>query len=418
MWLCHTVNRVRTPLSPVLALTLGLAACTPATAPTLTPTARAPIPSPAAKVFTPDPARTCQWDVAATTPPLMTAGEGWRMAVAFTDGYPADVASTRDGQVWVAGSRQKGCTGTDQDSTGAVWRYDGRAWGTVPAPDCAAELDRVLTTREGAVWVFGTRHASDDRCVARWDGGGWIEENGLKGERDVMAASGTDGLWLRKGSALVRWTARSTRGYALGMTPELVGVRGSDEAWAAGFRRREREDADDYTAAENVPYFARWNGRAWHSIPSPRLDLPQDARRSSVQLRDLFAARPAGLWAMGRVSSDIQAPGCVVDKGTPSCAMGRLLILHWNGTAWSQQLGKLLDWRTGYRMVPDGSGGLWLPETDGNELTHLTRGRLIPVKLPGGLEHLIAVTTQPDSTRTWLLGWTGSPAQWVLWSTG
>ncbi|NUW46565.1 hypothetical protein [Nonomuraea rhodomycinica] len=127
---------------------------------------------------------------------------------------------------------------------------------------------------------------------------------------------------------------------------------------------------------------------------------------------------PDDAWAAGHVSSDIQKPGCTPHKGDPYCAQGRLLILHWNGTAWSQRLGKLLEWRTGDRMVPDGSGGMWLPEADGNELTHLTRGRLIPVRLPGGLQHLTAITTQPGSTRTWLLGRTGSPDSSVLWSTG
>ncbi|NUW46564.1 hypothetical protein [Nonomuraea rhodomycinica] len=166
--------RTPPPLIPALALALGLAACTPAAAPTLTPAPPSPSFSPAAKVFTPDPAITCaRWDGGATAPPLMTAGEGWRMAVAFTDGYPADVAATRDGQVRVVGHRQKDCAGVLPDSSaGAVWRYDGRAWGSVPWPACAVELERVLTTREGAVWVFGT-----------------------------------GGLRLRKGPAIVRWAA-------------------------------------------------------------------------------------------------------------------------------------------------------------------------------------------------------------------
>ncbi|MFF5210132.1 hypothetical protein [Streptosporangium sp. NPDC000396] len=345
------------------------------------------------------------------------------MAVAFIDGYPADVAATRDGQVWVVGHRRVDCDTplSSDSSSGAIWRYDGQAWGPVPGPACALGLAQVLTTWEGAVWVFGEPRKS--WCVARWNGTGWTEENRLKTEdrlKKVMAAFGADGLWLRKRSGLVRWSGGSTRRYELGMTPLLVSVRGSDEAWAAGFRRSEDKEPDEYTAAENVPHFARWDGRAWHPIPSPKLDLPQDARQSWVDLTDQFVAGPNDLWAVGRVGSDIPEPDCtVVDDDT--CEQARLLILHWDGATWSQQFGKPVARDIGNRMVPDGSGGFWLPEADGNKLTHLSQGRLTPVQLPGDFTHLVAVTTQPDSTRTWLLGWDGEserPPNWVLWSTG
>ncbi|NUW33445.1 hypothetical protein HTZ77_18710 [Nonomuraea sp. SMC257] len=403
---------MRRSLPLLLAMVVvGLTACVSARAPAVP----SPAPSPTAKIFTPDPAMACgRKDSPAATPPPMTEEEGWRMAVAFNDGDPADVAATRDGQVWVVGGRQMDCHHTYPDSfSGAIWRYDGQAWGSVPGPACAVNLVRVLATREGAVWVLGEGRKSE--CVARWNGTGWTEESRPK---DVMAAVGTDGLWLRKGSGLVRWSDGSARRYELGMTPQLVSVRGANEAWATGFRRSEDKEPDEYTAAENVPHFARWDGRAWHPIPSPKLDLPQDARRSWVDLTDQFAAGPDDVWAVGRVGSDIPAPDCTpVEDDT--CDTARLLILHWDGAAWSQRLGKPVERNIGDQMAPDGSGGFWLPESDGDMLTHLAQGRLAPVHLPGDFAQLIAITAQPDSTRTWLLGWAGeNPPDWVLWSTG
>ncbi|NRQ32947.1 hypothetical protein HII36_14000 [Nonomuraea sp. NN258] len=371
------------------------------------------------------------------------------MAVAFTDGNPTDLATTHDGQVWVVGKRQTKCatpnpgstisdsiisgghnttsgadntisdadnTISDADNTisGAVWHYNGREWRSLPAPDCATELTRVLTTTAGAVWVLG--EGSKTGCSARWNGTTWTDESTLTSDT-VLAAFGTDGLWLRKGTALVRRSGRSTRKYELGMTPQTVSVLGPNKAWAVGFRRPADKEAEQYTAAENVPHFARWNGRVWDPIPSPELDLPKDARRSWLFLTDQFASAPDDVWAVGRVGSKIPPPACTPMEDE-TCVQARLLILHWNGTTWSQHLGKPVAWDISGRIAPDGTGGFWLPEADGNKLAHLSHGRLTPVHLPGDFTRLTAIATQPGTTHTWLLGWSGAaPPNWILWST-
>lgn len=105
---------------------------------------------------------------------------------------------------------------------------------------------------------------------------------------------------------------------------QLLGVsaESATDAWAVGL----------YFNSVNVAQtlILRWNGTAWSQVPSP------DPEPNGDWLGSVSALSPTDAWAVG--------------VGRNSAGVDQTLILHWNGTAWSQV------------SSPD-------PSSTGNELT-------------------------------------------------
>jgi hypothetical protein len=90
-----------------------------------------------------------------------------------------------------------------------------------------------------------------------------------------------------------------------------VSAVSATSAWAVG----DTENPD--TTAGTLTM--RWNGTAWSTVTSP----DPGPFGYTNELRSGAATSPDNVWAVGCYTS-------------PSGPRGRALILHWNGTTWSQ----------------------------------------------------------------------------------
>lgn len=88
-----------------------------------------------------------------------------------------------------------------------------------------------------------------------------------------------------------------------------VSADSRSDAWAVG----------NYSTAARpyVPFVARWNGTRWTTIPSPNPGLA-----NGTSLHGVSTLSPTDAWAVGAY--------------TPSAGTAGALILHWDGSRWTQ----------------------------------------------------------------------------------
>jgi len=140
---------------------------------------------------------------------------------------------------------------------------------------------------------------------------------------------------------------------------------------------------------------AHWNGSRWTLMSLAKV-LPRDTLLCYSRATAVYAVSASNVWAAGM-------GGCENRGRAP------LVLLHFNGTTWQRVL---LTYRYGqpYQVVPDGSGGLWIPVITGFQpptftLLHYSGGHLRPVPLPlpgSGLR--MTVAHAPGSTVTFGAG--------------
>jgi hypothetical protein len=173
-----------------------------------------------------------------------------------------------------------------------ILNWNGTAWSQVASPDPGTAsnwLDAVTAVSADDVWAVGssenTTTGDYSTLIVHWNGTAWSQvpspnpstpQNGLTG---VSAASASD-VW-------------------------AVGGRGG----------LERTGGKQRTLTEH------WNGTAWSRVPSPNPSPPQAEGNS---LNAVTAVSPTDAWAVGWEGS-----------GNPNVD-NTSMILHWNGTAWSQ----------------------------------------------------------------------------------
>ena len=243
----------------------------------------------------------------------LTANDAW--AVGNFDSYP----STRGG-------------GAAANTLTRHW--DGHTWVQIASPN--APNDSFLKAVAGAstnnVWAVGYWGSgglnNDGALIEQWDGTQWHIV--LQGDSNVMpahllgvaAVSATD-VWavgfdyaLTGGSSysrsyIVHWDGQTWSRIA---SPNMgtgdnqlaaVAATATDDVWAVG-------SANDTNMSQ--PLLLHWNGVAWSAVPAPAL-------ADAAGLAGVWAEGRDNAWAVGRIGS---------------ATAGQTLILHWDGSSWTR----------------------------------------------------------------------------------
>jgi hypothetical protein len=171
------------------------------------------------------------------------------------------------------------------------------------------------------VWAVGS-----DGLAARWNGSAWVVSTpplagaGLRGV-DGSAADNVWAVgWAGSGTLTQRWNGTSWGVVAspnpAGATgaPTLYGVKtfSATDAWAVG-------SYSTVAAPVARTLIEHWDGTSWSIVPSPNPDADVNL------LTDVDGAAPNDVWAIGNVGHETYG-------STPRNG----LVLHWNGSAWSQ----------------------------------------------------------------------------------
>jgi hypothetical protein len=240
-------------------------------------------------------------------------------------------------------------TGEYTTSTGAtrdvILHWNGAAWSRVKSPEPGS--DSVLlsvSAKPGAgAWAVGswrrTARSLVKSLTVHWNGRAWSKVNspssapagaGFASLRAVSSVSPAAAF--AAGSILpnqlrstiktlvMNWDGRSWSkqpGASLSRANnELDGVSADSatDAWAVGWAR----DLDKFETYHSVTL--HWDGTSWSLVPNPD---PFGGDGGTSQLFAVSAVSPADAWAVGTCT-------CL---GTDT---NQTLILHWDGTAWTQ----------------------------------------------------------------------------------
>jgi hypothetical protein len=287
--------------------------------------------------------------------------------------YGADASEASN--VWAVGVVYPPTGGT---SHALALRYDGIAWRSVsrtglPGDETLRAVGAISATD---VWAVGYHRAGIgryDTLAAHWNGTTWTPEttpNGNPGGFNdlygVAAAGGTVwavGSYVDPSSSANRLKLilqRTGGSWHVSAAPTIakyerlaaVDATGPADAWAVG------SASSDIQSAPQVPLALRWNGSTWVSVTVP---APANTALAGVDART-----PSDVWAVGS-SSDANGTKPFVahfdgtswhNVATPALAgggeltdvvavssstvvavgrsNGAALVLHWNGTAWTQ----------------------------------------------------------------------------------
>jgi hypothetical protein len=193
------------------------------------------------------------------------------------------VAALSPADVWAVGIHcLRGCGGGQRQPL--VMHWGGTAWSKVKIHglgSAGGAIDAVSAFSPGDIWAVGYSYIPGTRytepLTLHWNGTAWS-----------VVASPT-GAGLLQGVSAVSATS----------------------AWAVG----DTENPD--TTAGTLTM--RWNGTAWSTVTSP----DPGPFGYTNELRSIAATSPKNAWAVGYYTS-------------PSGPRGQRLVLHWNGTTWSQ----------------------------------------------------------------------------------
>ena len=196
---------------------------------------------------------------------------------------------------------------------------------------------------DGSAWAVGytgTSSGADRTLILRWDGAAWSRAASPSPGRDALllgVSAGPGGTaWAVGDSCMSRcgttsavyrmlimhWDGKAwslVTGPGLGSDAYLYGVSAGPggSAWAVGYICT----SGCHTASEaDQMLILRWDGTSWSQAAAPGLG-------SSALLDAVSAGAGGTAWAVGSSCT----PGCLAPR-----AATRALILHWDGTAWSQ----------------------------------------------------------------------------------
>jgi hypothetical protein len=296
--------------------------------------------------------------------PALAAGPapgGWRMVDLPQPGGRVIEVAAAGGVQWAV------VTNNSTEKT-TVWANSGSGWSQTRLP-VYPPFDLGLYLRAGSaadVWAFVpyTSGRSDGPAGfdavhwngAAWssagsfanpDGGGSVNDAVVLGPADVWVFSapgvrGTGAAWHWNGSAWSRVSAPGT-GLSCGsaLSPSSI--------WAC-----------DGSAV------AHWNGSSWTLTSVASMLLPADGSLDVVKA--IVAESPDNVYAVG--------------GGNAHSDLGPVVVLHWDGRAWTRIVSYGFGTITPFGVAGDGHGGLWwMTGPVYPAVLHWTGGKLIDVSL-------------------------------------
>ena len=243
------------------------------------------------------------------------------------------VAATSPTNVWAVGSTN--------NNDALILHWNGKEWQQTPSP--AGMLSGVAATSPTNAWAVGGT-TSGDTLILHWNGKTWQQtsspsvggDEGLSSfligveasrGRPVWAVGDGDSCGCGPGDPLVEqwngntWGQLSTSKLQGGIDVSAVASLSSSRGWAVG----QSGSGDGPTNG----VILQWNGSAWMHEPVPGLEADVGG------LSGVAATSRSNAWAVGwesPVSTSASASAGPGDYGTPD-----ILILHWNGSAWTPQ---------------------------------------------------------------------------------
>jgi hypothetical protein len=300
-------------------------------------------------------------------------GQPWRVTyVSPETGYDGfglfDVAATGANDAWAVGSRQQGA-----GASGALLHWNGTTWSDVTIPGSTGSFNHVGGSSKNDVWLAGST-ANGARKTWHWNGTSWTSVS--TGTYDIadIAAIGPKNVWAvgnaDEGSDVgqaLHWNGTAWKTVAMPFVARKVQAVSANDIWAVGENSQQ-------------PLAAHWDGTSWKSAPLPTVPIP-DGESGFAYFNDLVAIAGDNVWAVGRLT---YGNGGEELKSTTKVKDGehdKAVIMHWNGTQWSLQLGP--DGDFALSAGADGNGGIWYSSFNGTYVHVASDGTTTTEPVPG-----------------------------------
>ena len=252
----------------------------------------------------------------------------------------------------------------DGFSNATAWERNGSTWTQVPFPSQNNEtVVAAAATSPANAWAF-TQEFGFSRAL-HWNGHRWTVMRSFSRAIGGAVVLGPSDVWV--------FGTNELPGVNLGAW-HYNGSTWSQVASGRGLQGGSGLSASDIWAFEGSDV-AHWNGSTWSRSSLASL-LPAKQQLNDPMITGIYEQSRDSVYAIGN--------GQLQDEGGP------LVILHWNGSAWS----RVAEGNYGIGTLPlqqvssDGHGGLWIPMPGymGHKsyLLHYSAGQLTAAGLPGG----------------------------------
>lgn len=283
-----------------------------------------------------------------------------------------DVAAN---DVWaVGGSDQAG--GTYQS---LVEHWNGAAWSIVAPASSSGVLYGVSASGPNDVWAVGNENYPGRALIEHWDGSSWTAtylrtRASLRGvtvlaPNDIWAVGY---VWESSGAETAATFHFNGHGWTQVPSSSPVRMNAEDQnwlvsvtavtpndIWAVGWSGNFSVGLHDQTLIEH------WTGGRWKIVPSP--NPPATGTSSDDSLWSVTAVAQNDVWAVGAVGGGIDVYSTTVP-----------LVVHWNGSAWTQVVAPGSGQLLGATAEPAGAGisavGVTAGTFDGTLAEHVCPG--------------------------------------------
>ena len=293
-------------------------------------------------------------------------------AVVLAAAVPAASASTASWHTafTVSGSGFPQFTAVTATSASGAWAFadsggkapvayelSGSTWKSHAFPAASGDIVQAAASSSASnVWAFTFKGQ-----VLRFNGSSWAKiKKFSKAINSGVAISSTD-VWIfgSPGTGTYHYDGHTWTHSASGSGLNGGSALSSSSIWAYG--------------GTSV---AHWNGSTWSKTSVASL-LPKNTQLSHSRVAGIYAASASNVYAVGS--------GGRQDEGGP------LVLLHYNGHAWSK-VAEDAGLGDPMAVIGDGSGGLWIPVRTGfpgnGSMEHYSHGKLSSAKLPFSPPHL------------------------------
>jgi hypothetical protein len=345
----------------------------------------------------------------ATAPAAIAAAgvPGWRIVTVLRhcgDDSLSSILATGPRDAWALGkppwSTAAGC-GAD------VEHWDGASWQRIPVPDGVYADDTLAASSASDAWIFPVRGAHNGpsyygyNYALHWTGKAW-HASGFPAKLIVGAAAdlGPGDVWafgaIMPSAAntvpyAARYDGRAWHQARLPVAPLALSTAGRAGLWVIG----PTTATAARPAGQQHIVGMYWNGRSWRTLALPKLAVP--AGQSAFDAASMAATGPRDLWWS-------------YDAYNDTTRASRDGLLHWNGTAWHASTLPVAISRVD-AMTPDGRGGIWLTADTGLEMIQYwyhydgSRWTRTLVPAPRGYGYMVfGMAAIPGTTSVWADG--------------
>jgi hypothetical protein len=291
--------------------------------------------------------------LAAAMPAASAASASWHSALKVTgSNFPqfTAVTATSASRAWAfeaAGSKAP-----------VAYQLSGSTWKSRAFPAAGSDVvQAAASSSAGNVWAFTFKGQ-----VLRFNGSNWAKVKKFsKMINSGVVLSSTD-VWIfgSPGTGTYHYNGHTWTHSISGSGLNGGSALSASSIWAYG--------------GTSV---AHWNDSTWTKTSVASL-LPKNTQLSHSHLSGIDAVSASNVYAVGT--------GGRQDEGGP------LVLLHYNGHAWSK-VAENTSLGDPTAIIGDGSGGLWIPVRTGfpgdGSMEHYAGGKLSSAKLPFSAPHLL-----------------------------